>query len=61
MHNDGVGKILPWYPVKDRTSKSAAFIFRQLVSCTIFSRLGEMFLRDAALPSAGEAAGRATA
>lgn len=36
LHNDGVGKILPYYPIKVRTSESAAFIFRQLVSCTIF-------------------------
>lgn len=59
MHNDGVGKILPYYPIKVRTSESAAFIFRQLVSCTIFILFWEMLLRDAALPSAGEPTGRA--
>ena len=37
LHDDGVGKILPYYPIKARTSESAAFIFRQLVSCTIFT------------------------
>lgn len=60
LHNDGVGKILPHYPIKVRTSESAAFIFRQLVSCTIFTPLSEMLLRDAALPSAGEPASRAS-
>lgn len=41
LHNDGVGKILPYYPIKVGTSESAAFIFRQLVSCTIFILLEE--------------------
>lgn len=36
LHKDDVGKILPYYPIMKRTSKSAAFICRQLVSCTIF-------------------------
>lgn len=36
LHKDDVGKILPYYPIMKRTSESAAFICRQLVSCTIF-------------------------
>lgn len=60
LHKDDVGKILPYYPIMKRTSESAAFICRQLVSCTIFILLwgtGEekkKLLRDAALPSAGK-------
>lgn len=58
LHNDGVGKILPYYPITVRTSEAAAFIFRRLVSCTIFPPFWEMLLRDAALPSGGEATDR---
>lgn len=59
LHNDGGVKIRPYYAIKLRTSDSAAFIFRQLVSCTIFILLWEKLLCDAAPPSAGELTGRA--
>lgn len=56
-YNNSVGKMLPCYPIEVCDSEAAVFIFRQLISCTIFRPLWRD--PDAALPSTGEQAGGA--